>query len=130
MEETTGDGLFPDGDRGLKARQALSVETWPGIGALVSSRCVLTFVENSDGEVDSGLASPQLGLSSPVSSLPRCISLSRMESQSPGASLWVAMWASTASPTSWSASQSLRASASTSSVWVSSWPDEGAASDR
>lgn len=63
-----------------------------------------------------------LSPSGPTASL--YFSLSRTQSQSPGASPWAAMWASTASPTSWSASRSLRASASTSSVWVSvmAWP--------
>lgn len=75
-----------------------------------------------------------------VGSPPCSVRLRRTQNQSPGASPWAAMWASTASLTSWSASRSLRASASTSSVWVSvmAWPggnlrhrkDEGLLGDR
>lgn len=88
--------------------------------------CVLRFAENSDGgfaQVDPHPACPPFpsGLTASL-----CFSLSRMRSRSPGASPWAATWALTASPTSWSASQSLRASASTSSVWVSvSRPGQG-----
>lgn len=122
-------GLFPDRIRGPEAHLALC-GTWPGVGAQVHSCCVLRLAENSDkgaGAADSDLAYPPLRplLPSGLTAL-SCFSLGRMWSRSPGASPWAAMWASTASQTSWSASRSHRASASTSSVWVSveAWPGD------
>lgn len=101
------------GVRGWELR-APSVGVWHGVG--VPSRCVLGHAENTGTRVRDGLMHTYLF---PGGSLFFCVFLGRTQSPSPGACPWVAMWGLTASLTSWSASRSLRASASTSSVWVS-----------
>lgn len=93
-----------------------SAGMWHGVGILDLSRCVRGYTKNTGTRVKASLMETHLFLGA------HCLAvlfLGRAQSLSPGACPLVAMWDSTASLTSWSASQSLRASASTFSVWVS-----------